>query len=232
MAGVEKIHLHSFLLSGLRAAQLIRALCIHCFNVFWVMLLETGNSSRLEAISVTIKTAERHEILYRNWKTEVSLLSFQSVFVVAKEFKGAWRHRLRYVIENEKLCSLEGTGIAPRCIHVDPRGCVVYMSHIKGLTLKAAFQKAPDSQKMEEIVHAINAQLERIHRRNIFVNDITSKNILITPENSICFVDFGDAIEVTWLPRRIRNDFYLKDKSSLQSVLRSLLSRGFPTEKR
>ncbi|MBI2549100.1 Kae1-associated serine/threonine protein kinase [Candidatus Woesearchaeota archaeon] len=75
----------------------------------------------------------------------------------------------------------------PRLLAIDDKGRCVTMENIKGSTLSDVLESAPYMQ----LFTTIGKYVGLMHANHIIHGDLTTSNIMLTPEKEIVFVDFG-----------------------------------------
>lgn len=194
----------------LRGIDVVRA---GCFHVWTRSTEQVGLASPNHGLDET-----SNETLYQNWKTRVSLFRCDQVLVVKKEFRGPMRQRLRYLVEAERLKRLGVTGAVPRFLFAEPSSSSVYMQFFHGCTLKDFMKSTQDGQRLKNVLSVIEQVLNRIHEMNILLNDVTAKNILVASDDSICFIDFADSVNLTYAPRKLRTFLFSEEREAMRRV--------------
>lgn len=82
----------------------------------------------------------------------------------------------------------------------DNDSAYMVMDLVKGKTLQLILKKQPNNRfplpKVEFLMGQIVEALSAIHQSGIYHLDIKPENIILTPENKICLIDFGAARQV------------------------------------
>jgi serine/threonine protein kinase len=66
---------------------------------------------------------------------------------------------------------------------------------IKGVTLTEYLKKDHSKNELIKVMNEIIKSIKKLHNLGIVHNDINSENIIITPDNKIRIIDFGEANE-------------------------------------
>ncbi len=81
-----------------------------------------------------------------------------------------------------------GAGVrTPLIYDIDLASCSIIMEFVVGPTAKTVLQ---DSDERLKAARQIGASVGRLHRAGIVHGDLTTSNIIITPDGP-CFIDFG-----------------------------------------
>lgn len=78
----------------------------------------------------------------------------------------------------------------PTIFLIDVRNAEIYMEYVEGKQLKKILNSMPVKRRWE-ICGCIGELVGKLHRGGIIHGDLTTSNMILTPENRIVLVDFG-----------------------------------------
>lgn len=137
-----------------------------------------------------IKKGAEAEIWYGKW------LNLEAIFKIRK--RKAWRHNLidekvreyRTLKESKIIFECIKNGInVPFIYDVDLENYTIVLEFVKGETLKKIFEK--NDPKIFYFCEEIGKTLGKMHNLSIIHGDVTLTNIILRPNNELCFIDFG-----------------------------------------
>jgi len=73
---------------------------------------------------------------------------------------------------------------------VDVASATIIMEYVEGKRLKEIFDHV-SSEKREKLCRCIGRLVGRLHKSGIIHGDLTTSNMILTPEGKIVFIDFG-----------------------------------------
>lgn len=76
----------------------------------------------------------------------------------------------------------------PKVKKVDDKTMEIYMEFIAGKKLSEHLDSLP---KAEEVCKTIGIQIAKLHDADIIHGDLTTSNMILSPNNSLYFIDFG-----------------------------------------
>jgi Kae1-associated kinase Bud32 len=97
----------------------------------------------------------------------------------------------RTLSEARALIRVKNYGVnVPQVFEIDPINATIVMKYIKGEKLKDVLGNLEASKK-ERYFEIIGKYTAMIHKNGIIHGDITTSNLIITPNGEIFFIDFG-----------------------------------------
>ncbi|MFX1388635.1 MAG: KEOPS complex kinase/ATPase Bud32 [Promethearchaeota archaeon] len=97
----------------------------------------------------------------------------------------------RTLNEARALIKAKSYGInVPQVFEIDTENSTIVMKFIKGTKLKESLSKLENSQK-KKYFNQIGCIIATLHKNGHIHGDITTSNIIITPEEYIFLIDFG-----------------------------------------
>ncbi|MFX1417484.1 MAG: KEOPS complex kinase/ATPase Bud32 [Promethearchaeota archaeon] len=97
----------------------------------------------------------------------------------------------RTLNEARALIRVKNYGInVPQVFEIDSHNSTIVMKYIKGAKLKDILSDLDDSRKLKYL-NEIGRMIARLHLNGHIHGDITTSNIIVTPEESIFLIDFG-----------------------------------------
>lgn len=99
--------------------------------------------------------------------------------------------RSRTTHESRLLHKAKSAGVlTPTVLFVDLSKTTIVMEFLEGRVLKDMLPKMKGSERAS-LFRKIGASIAHLHKKHIIHGDLTTSNILVMPENSIYFIDFG-----------------------------------------
>ena len=77
----------------------------------------------------------------------------------------------------------------PMIYDVDTSECSITMENVQGITVKHYLDTHPE--EAERVCRLIGACIARLHNAKICHGDLTTSNMILTPEGSLCIIDFS-----------------------------------------
>ncbi|MFQ6085448.1 MAG: Kae1-associated kinase Bud32 [Candidatus Bathyarchaeia archaeon] len=97
----------------------------------------------------------------------------------------------RTVRESRLLHKAKLAGVAtPIVLFIDLPRTAIIMEYVDGRLLKDILNEMPKEERIG-LFQRIGRLIGRLHQADIVHGDLTTSNIIITPRNSVCFIDFG-----------------------------------------
>lgn len=78
----------------------------------------------------------------------------------------------------------------PTIYMIDLADSNIIMEYVEGKQIKQVLNDMPEKEKLR-VCRQIGTLIGRLHKHSIIHGDLTTSNIILTPNNRICFVDFG-----------------------------------------
>jgi TP53 regulating kinase-like protein len=73
---------------------------------------------------------------------------------------------------------------------IDLEGATIIMEYVEGERIKDVLDKLPDEERIK-ICERIGRLIGRLHKHGIVHGDLTTSNMILTPNGKIVLVDFG-----------------------------------------
>jgi len=145
-------------------------------------------AARLKTIA---KGAEADLYLLENWRGIDVLLKKRTVKKYRiPELDRAIRE-YRTIHEAEIMHNAKKLGVSTPAIYlVDLSSSTIYMEHVKGQLIRGILDKAQKAERLS-IFLRIGVEVGKLHKNAIIHGDLTTSNMILTPQNRICFLDFG-----------------------------------------
>ncbi len=97
----------------------------------------------------------------------------------------------RTILEVRALIDAKECGVpTPTILEADAIAGSITMDFIKGSTLKSSLAGMPLPEVRRKFL-AVGQYVGKLHMGGIIHGDLTTSNILVTPENALIFIDFG-----------------------------------------
>ncbi|UCC19625.1 MAG: Kae1-associated serine/threonine protein kinase, partial [Promethearchaeota archaeon] len=97
----------------------------------------------------------------------------------------------RTLNEARALIRVKNYGInVPQIYEIDSLNSTIVMKYIKGTKLKDILSDLDDTRKWKYL-NEIGRMIARLHINMVIHGDITTSNIIVTPEENIFLIDFG-----------------------------------------
>ncbi len=103
----------------------------------------------------------------------------------------------------------------PIIFMVDPSEATIAMEYVKGKQVKQVLKGLPAEERIN-LCHTIGEHIGRLHKNGTIHGDLTTSNMILTPQGKVVFVDFGLSEQTTELEAR-GVDIHLM-KRALQST--------------
>jgi Kae1-associated kinase Bud32 len=126
------------------------------------------------------------------------------------------RKRTAREAKNIKRAAEKGVNV-PKIHSVDERENEIVMEYIPGPTLKKAFDEGVDVGGPSI---QVGESLRLLHSANIIHNDLTTTNLILSPEGKVYFIDFGLSMHST----------RLEDKAMDLTVFKKSISATHPMQ--
>jgi Kae1-associated kinase Bud32 len=97
----------------------------------------------------------------------------------------------RTLNEGRALIRVKKYGInVPQVFEIDTSNSTIVMKYIEGVKLKGILPNLEDNKK-QQYLNEIGRNIAKLHINGHIHGDITTSNIIITPEENIFLIDFG-----------------------------------------
>jgi TP53 regulating kinase-like protein len=97
----------------------------------------------------------------------------------------------RTVHEPQLMHEAKVAGVPTPLIYmVNVPGASITMEYVKGLQIKQLLNEAPQD-KRQELCFKIGELIAKLHSHGLIHGDLTTSNMILSPEDKIFFVDFG-----------------------------------------
>jgi TP53 regulating kinase-like protein len=98
---------------------------------------------------------------------------------------------LRTLSEARALIRVKNYGVnVPQVFEIDPINATIIMKYIQGEKLKNVLEKL-EVPKKERYFEMIGKYIAILHKNGIIHGDITTSNLIVTPNEEIFLIDFG-----------------------------------------
>jgi TP53 regulating kinase-like protein len=97
----------------------------------------------------------------------------------------------RTVHEPQLMHRAKKAGVStPTVLLIDTENAEIYMEYIEGKQLKQVLNEMPPEKRLK-ISSSIGELIGRLHKNMVIHGDLTTSNLILTPEDQIVLVDFG-----------------------------------------
>jgi len=97
----------------------------------------------------------------------------------------------RTALEAKLFADAKAAGVpTPAVYEVDRVGMRLVMEFIDGKQVKLILNKLTPARRIK-LCHLIGKQIARLHKAGIVHGDLTTSNMILTPQGKVFFVDFG-----------------------------------------
>jgi len=97
----------------------------------------------------------------------------------------------RTVHEPQLMHEAKAAGVpTPLIYQVNVPGATIIMEHIEGKQVKQHLNKAPKPER-KKLCRRIGELVGKLHKEGLIHGDLTTSNMILSPEGKIFFVDFG-----------------------------------------
>ncbi|EKX41448.1 hypothetical protein GUITHDRAFT_158207 [Guillardia theta CCMP2712] len=164
--------------------------------------------------------------------------------VVKERVKKRYRHpTLEALLSKRRLnqevrCMLRARkcGVATPCIfHVDYEEAKIFMSFIKGKTIKSWLQDQPPQEDVVKHLTEMGRLLGKLHDSDVIHGDLTTSNIILSEDNTLWFIDFGLSY-VSSMPEDKAVDLYVMQRAlestHTQQDLTDIILKGYKSSKK
>jgi len=116
----------------------------------------------------------------------------------------------------------------PTIYMVDLADSNIIMEYVEGKQIKQILNDMPQKEKLR-LCRQIGTLIGRLHKHGIIHGDLTTSNMILTPDNRICFVDFGlgeysseleiRGVDLHLMKRALQSTHYRYAKECFKAVL-------------
>lgn len=176
--------------------------------------------------------------LYLGW-----YFGFRAVFKVRVEKKyrdprfDRWIRRERTILEAKTIAVTHKIGIpTPALLDVNVENATLTLEYLEGELLR----KVLDSSNVRETMYTLGSYAAKLHDNGICHGDLTTSNVILTPEGKLYLIDFGlstrsreledFAVDVHLLMRSIESTHYEVVEEAVKAFkegYESVLGRDF-----
>lgn len=119
--------------------------------------------------------------------------------VLKRRFPKAYRHpdldirirNYRTIHEPQLIHEARKAGVlTPIVLQVNVKNSMIVMQFIDGKQIKACLNETSNADR-KKICLQIGKSVGKLHKRNIIHGDLTTSNMIMSPEGRIFFIDFG-----------------------------------------
>mmetsp|Transcript_4913 Transcript_4913/g.8507 ORF Transcript_4913/g.8507 Transcript_4913/m.8507 type:complete len:242 (+) Transcript_4913:200-925(+) len=121
--------------------------------------------------------------------------------IIKQRFKKKYRHptldakltKQRLTLEARNLVKARKLGVlCPALYYVDLDMSALYMEHISGKSVKELlFTQALDEAGRKRVMQQIGKTVAALHDGGLIHGDLTTSNMLLTPDDKLVMIDFG-----------------------------------------
>ncbi len=135
----------------------------------------------------------------------------------------------RTVHEPQLMHEAKAAGVPTPLIYmVNVPGSTIFMQYVEGQQIKQLLNKASKADRHDLCVK-IGESIAKLHRHGLIHGDLTTSNMILSPEGKVYFVDFGlgeknieleaQGVDLHLLKRALQSTHYQFWDECLQSVL-------------
>jgi len=116
----------------------------------------------------------------------------------------------------------------PTIYMIDLADSNIIMEYVEGKQIKQILNDMPQKEKLC-LCRQIGTLIGRLHKHGIIHGDLTTSNMILTPDNRICFVDFGlgeysseleiRGVDLHLMKRALQSTHYRYAKECFKAVL-------------
>lgn len=165
---------------------------------------------------------------YNPYKTDtIGLVLVGEKVLIKKTYKGNLKKRVKFY--NEIICLKRMSFLknTPKIHYVDYDSLTIYLQYLQGDCLLRKIRKTGRGYEESEskfVKHCCKVALKKIHKNNIAVIDVGSRNIIYDQkEHDVYFIDFADSICGGLIPRRFMKFLQRRDEIKLSEAVLSKL---------
>lgn len=140
----------------------------------------------------------------------------------------------RTVHEPQLMHEAKAAGVPTPLIYmVNVAEASITMEYVEGQQIKQLLNKVPQS-KRQELCMAIGELIGKLHSRGLIHGDLTTSNMILSPEGKIFFVDFGlgeknseleaEGVDLHLMKRALQSTHYQFWEECFKNVLSSYSS--------
>lgn len=131
------------------------------------------------------------------------------------------------------LVAMECGVLVPPILYVDVENALIVMEYINGILLRDAIPSINGSLR-EKYLELLGSYVGKLHRNNVTHGDLTTSNVMVTPEGMMYLIDFGlsrisyevedKAVDIHLLIRSFESTHYSLTKELVKYFLRGYTS--------
>lgn len=117
----------------------------------------------------------------------------------------------------------------PTIFTVDVAEATIIMEFVEGKQVKEILDKVSSEERLQ-LSHLIGKMIGRLHKNGIIHGDLTTSNMILTPEGKVVFIDFGlserskelepNGVDLHLMKRALQSTHYKHAKECFKAVIK------------
>lgn len=117
----------------------------------------------------------------------------------------------------------------PTIFMVDVAEATIIMEFVEGKQVKEILDKVSSEERLQ-LSHLIGKMIGRLHKNGIIHGDLTTSNMILTPEGKVVFIDFGlserskelepNGVDLHLMKRALQSTHYKHAKECFKAVIK------------